>query len=35
MSWVDFSQKILEQRYRAGGGERVEGGAGKGFGEDL
>ena len=35
MSWVDFSQKILEQRYRAGGGEGVEGGAGKGFGADL
>ena len=35
MSWVDFSQKILEQRYRAGGGEGVGGGAGKRFGADL
>ena len=35
MSWVDFSQKILEQRHRAGGGEGVEGGVGKGFGADL
>ena len=35
MSWVDFSQKILEQRYRPDGGEGVGGSAGKGFGADL